>query len=59
MTNEVAPKTYPQYCFDLSPTFDTWCLLKATDIASLEVHPGFEGACAAQDCLRASTNPAA
>ena len=46
--NEVSPKTYPQYCFNLSPTFDTWCLLKATDFASLEVHPGFEGACATQ-----------
>ncbi|KAM0276378.1 hypothetical protein ACHAQH_006826 [Verticillium albo-atrum] len=34
---------YPQYCFHLSPTFDQWCILHATAIHALDVHPEFEG----------------
>ncbi|ROT36609.1 hypothetical protein SODALDRAFT_352553 [Sodiomyces alkalinus F11] len=39
-----APATlYPQYCFDLAPTSNTWCLLDAASIHDLDSHPGFEG----------------
>ncbi|KAI2636633.1 hypothetical protein GGS21DRAFT_489388 [Xylaria nigripes] len=42
MTTAAAPVYYPQYCFHLSPTINTWCPLRAIDIAGLECRPGFE-----------------
>ncbi|KAI0813137.1 hypothetical protein GGR55DRAFT_599098 [Xylaria sp. FL0064] len=33
---------YPQYCFHLSHTINTWCPLRAIDIAGLGSRPGFE-----------------
>ncbi|TGJ81895.1 hypothetical protein E0Z10_g6873 [Xylaria hypoxylon] len=33
---------YPQYCFHLSPTINTWCPLRASDVAGLASRPGFE-----------------
>lgn len=33
---------YPQYCFHLSTTINTWCPLRAADIAGLVGRPGFE-----------------
>ncbi|RYP67709.1 hypothetical protein DL771_007116 [Monosporascus sp. 5C6A] len=41
--NVEPPVFYPQYCFYLSPTFNKWCPLRATDIQDLASHPGFEG----------------
>ncbi|OAA51793.1 OB-fold nucleic acid binding domain protein [Metarhizium rileyi] len=38
---QVSP--YPRYCFHLSPTANTWCLLRASDIHALKRHRGFEG----------------
>ncbi|RDA93880.1 hypothetical protein CP533_4515 [Ophiocordyceps camponoti-saundersi (nom. inval.)] len=38
-----APALYPRYCFHLSPTFNSWCLLHAREIHSLEQHDGFQG----------------
>ncbi|RYP92834.1 hypothetical protein DL770_001005 [Monosporascus sp. CRB-9-2] len=43
MTSAEPPVFYPQYCFFLSPTFNKWCPLRATDIHDLASHPGFEG----------------
>ncbi|PHH68407.1 hypothetical protein CDD82_574 [Ophiocordyceps australis] len=34
---------YPRYCFHLSPTINTWCLLRACDLSHLEQHDGFQG----------------
>ncbi|KAK5995011.1 Protein stn1-like protein [Cladobotryum mycophilum] len=43
MTNAGPVALYPRYCFHLSPTVNTWCLLRATEIHGLDQHPGFEG----------------
>ncbi|RCI16179.1 hypothetical protein L249_2753 [Ophiocordyceps polyrhachis-furcata BCC 54312] len=37
-----APALYPRYCFHLSPTFNSWCLLHAREIHGLEQHDGFQ-----------------
>lgn len=37
------PAIYPRYCFRLSPTVNTWCLLRASEIHRLEQHAGFQG----------------
>ncbi|KAM4062985.1 telomere regulation protein stn1 domain-containing protein [Hirsutella rhossiliensis] len=37
------PAIYPRYCFHLSPTVNTWCLLRASEIHLLEQHAGFQG----------------
>ncbi|KAF3761365.1 hypothetical protein M406DRAFT_294922 [Cryphonectria parasitica EP155] len=34
---------YPQYCFRLSPTINTYCHLRAHDIDALTIHSGFRG----------------
>ncbi|PTB68904.1 hypothetical protein BBK36DRAFT_1192374 [Trichoderma citrinoviride] len=36
---------YPRYCFHLSPTVNTWCLLRAAEVHALDQHAGFEGEC--------------
>lgn len=35
---------YPQYCFRLSPTVNTYPHLRASDIDALATHSGFGGA---------------
>ncbi len=35
---------YPKYCHSLSPTFQKWCPLTATDVHALHQVGGFEGA---------------
>ncbi|PHH88428.1 hypothetical protein CDD83_7540 [Cordyceps sp. RAO-2017] len=37
------PTIYPRYCFHLSPTVNTWCLLRVSDIHALDQHAGFQG----------------
>lgn len=37
---------YPQYCFRLSPTVNTYPHLRASDIDALATHSGFGGASA-------------
>lgn len=37
------PAIYPRYCFHLSPTVNTWCLLHASAIHRLKQHDGFQG----------------
>jgi hypothetical protein len=34
---------YPRYCFDLAPTHNKWCFLRAVDIQKLIQPDGFEG----------------
>ncbi len=36
-------KTYPAYCFSISPTFNAWVKLTAADVHALTIHRGFEG----------------
>ncbi|KAJ4861596.1 telomere regulation protein stn1 domain-containing protein [Trichoderma breve] len=43
MTEATKAALYPRYCFHLSPTVNTWCLLRAADIHALDQHAGFEG----------------
>ncbi len=39
-----APLTfYPAYCFPVSPTFNTWAKVTATEVHTLQEHQGFEG----------------
>ncbi|KAL2881870.1 endo-1,3-beta glucanase [Colletotrichum sp. CLE4] len=33
---------YPQYCLQLSPTFNTWCLMQASDVHALKTVPEYE-----------------
>ena len=37
---------FPAYCFHLSPTYNTWAHLTASDIHALGERPGFEGSVA-------------
>nr|XP_036586970.1 OB-fold nucleic acid binding domain-containing protein [Colletotrichum truncatum]KAF6797700.1 OB-fold nucleic acid binding domain-containing protein [Colletotrichum truncatum] len=41
MTGDSPAGLYPQYCLHLSPTFNTWCLLHASDIHALRSVPDF------------------
>ncbi|KAI4150913.1 MAG: hypothetical protein L6R39_002127 [Caloplaca ligustica] len=34
---------YPHYCFQHSPTYNTWARLTAADVHALRARPGFEG----------------
>ncbi|UKZ76664.1 hypothetical protein TrVFT333_004373 [Trichoderma virens FT-333] len=43
MTEATEAALYPRYCFHLSPTVNTWCLLRAAEIHALDQHAGFEG----------------
>ncbi|KAL7938458.1 hypothetical protein V8C35DRAFT_79089 [Trichoderma chlorosporum] len=43
MTEATEAALYPRYCFHLSPTVNTWCLLRAAEIHALVQHAGFEG----------------
>ncbi|KAI9151774.1 hypothetical protein HJFPF1_08984 [Paramyrothecium foliicola] len=44
MSSAPGAVVYPRYCFELAPTFDTWCFLRAADIHKLDEHDdGFEG----------------
>ncbi|KAH8903206.1 hypothetical protein BR93DRAFT_931654 [Coniochaeta sp. PMI_546] len=43
MTGEPPNTIYPQYCFHLSPTIETWCRFRAQEIHNLTSHKGFEG----------------
>ncbi|PHH61357.1 hypothetical protein CDD81_435 [Ophiocordyceps australis] len=45
MSEDSRPQSeiYPRYCFHLSPTINTWCLLRACDLSHLEKHDGFQG----------------
>ncbi|OAQ73903.1 endo-1,3-beta-glucanase Engl1 [Pochonia chlamydosporia 170] len=43
MTEAAQAVIYPRYCFHLSPTANSWCLVTASDIHGLRQHPGFEG----------------
>lgn len=45
MTNNEPPSLeyYPVYCFEKSPTINTWCPLRASDITALTRRRGFEG----------------
>lgn len=43
MTGESPHVIYPQYCFRLSPTIETWCRFRAREIHDLISHRGFEG----------------
>ncbi|KAL7951880.1 hypothetical protein V8C42DRAFT_305488 [Trichoderma barbatum] len=43
MTEATKAALYPRYCFHLSPTVNTWCLLRAAEIHALDQHAGFEG----------------
>ncbi|EHK23910.1 uncharacterized protein TRIVIDRAFT_137772, partial [Trichoderma virens Gv29-8] len=43
MTEATEAALYPRYCFHLSPTVNTWCLLRAVEIHALDQHAGFEG----------------
>ncbi|EFQ30298.1 OB-fold nucleic acid binding domain-containing protein [Colletotrichum graminicola] len=42
MTSDRSAGLYPRYCLHLSPTFNTWCLLHASDIHALESVPEYE-----------------
>ncbi|KAM0521155.1 hypothetical protein ACHAPE_002628 [Trichoderma viride] len=42
MSEAAKPTLYPRYCFHLSPTVNTWCLLHAADIHALDQHAGFD-----------------
>ncbi|KAK1634365.1 hypothetical protein BDP81DRAFT_324546 [Colletotrichum phormii] len=33
---------YPQYCLQLSPTFNTWCLMQTSDVHALKTVPEYE-----------------
>ncbi|KAK1495380.1 DnaJ domain-containing protein [Colletotrichum tamarilloi] len=33
---------YPQYCLQRSPTFNTWCLMQASDVHALKTVPEYE-----------------
>jgi hypothetical protein len=37
---------YPRYCFDLAPTHNKWCFLRAADIKRLKQPKDYQGACA-------------
>lgn len=48
MTSDVSiGGLYPQYCLQLSPTFNTWCLMQAADVHALKTVPEYEGKIAA------------
>ncbi|KAK6223695.1 OB-fold nucleic acid binding domain-containing protein [Colletotrichum tabaci] len=42
MTSDSSAGLYPRYCLHLSPTFNTWCLLHASDIHALKSVPEYE-----------------
>ncbi|QUC16452.1 uncharacterized protein UV8b_00693 [Ustilaginoidea virens] len=42
MSKTCKTEIYPRYCFHLSPTVNTWCLLHASEIHALQQHAGFE-----------------
>ncbi|OLN85333.1 Protein stn1 [Colletotrichum chlorophyti] len=42
MTSELSAGLYPRYCLHLSPTFNSWCILHASDIHALRSVPEFE-----------------
>ncbi|KAK1972034.1 OB-fold nucleic acid binding domain-containing protein [Colletotrichum sublineola] len=42
MTSDQSAGLYPRYCLHLSPTFNTWCLLHASDIHGLKSVPEYE-----------------
>ncbi|KAL6897013.1 hypothetical protein GGI43DRAFT_410019 [Trichoderma evansii] len=42
MSEATKPTLYPRYCFHLSPTVNTWCLLHAAEIHALDQHAGFD-----------------
>ncbi|KAK2049892.1 OB-fold nucleic acid binding domain-containing protein [Colletotrichum somersetense] len=42
MTDDRSAGLYPRYCLHLSPTFNTWCLLHASDIHALISVPEYE-----------------
>ncbi|KAK1973277.1 OB-fold nucleic acid binding domain-containing protein, partial [Colletotrichum cereale] len=42
MTSDRSAGLYPRYCLHLSPTFNTWCLLHASDIHALKSVPEYE-----------------
>ncbi|GKT86309.1 OB-fold nucleic acid binding domain-containing protein [Colletotrichum tofieldiae] len=42
MTSDPSAGLYPRYCLHLSPTFNTWCLLHASDIHALKSLPEYE-----------------
>ncbi|KAF4125558.1 hypothetical protein GMORB2_0802 [Geosmithia morbida] len=37
------PNTYPRCCFNLSPTYNAWCMFRVADIRRLRTHPDYEG----------------
>ncbi|KAF2841853.1 hypothetical protein M501DRAFT_1013239 [Patellaria atrata CBS 101060] len=37
------PQIYPAYCFNASPTYNTWVKVTAADVHGLRVESGFEG----------------
>lgn len=43
MNDASTVEIYPRCCFHLSPTFDSWCILRSADVHRLKQHPGFEG----------------
>ncbi|KAM0251517.1 hypothetical protein ACHAQJ_008139 [Trichoderma viride] len=43
MSEATEAALYPRYCFHLSPTVNTWCLLHVAEIHALDQHAGFEG----------------
>lgn len=46
-----APLTfYPAYCFPVSPTFNTWAKVTATEVHALQEHEGFEGTLTSYAC---------
>ncbi|KAK1719179.1 hypothetical protein BDP67DRAFT_504468 [Colletotrichum lupini] len=43
MTSDVSiGGLYPQYCLQRSPTFNTWCLMQASDVHALKTVPEYE-----------------
>ncbi|OHE98027.1 DnaJ domain-containing protein, partial [Colletotrichum orchidophilum] len=43
MTSDVSiGGLYPQYCLHLSPTFNTWCLMQASDVHALKSVPEYK-----------------
>ncbi|KAL9043920.1 MAG: hypothetical protein Q9214_002909 [Letrouitia sp. 1 TL-2023] len=49
---------YPAYCFNLSPTYNTWVKLTAADVHRLTTTPGFKGTgCYGQDLYFVLNHP--